>query len=91
MAFPGIALAGGVIDDAIPLSKVMLNVLSWLLSFLGIVAIVALVIAGVLYLVSSGDATRSERAKRMIVHIVIGLAAGLSALIIVRLLGSVIQ
>lgn len=83
--------AQGVIDNAIPLSQVMLNALSWLLSFFGIVAIVVLVFAGVAYVVSSGSPERAERAKRMMIFAVIGLALGLSALIIVRLLGSMVQ
>jgi hypothetical protein len=91
MIYPETAYATGVIDDAIPLSQVMLNALSWLLSILGIVAIVALVLAGVWYMVSSGNTQRIEQAKRMMVFIVIGLAVGLSALVIVWLLGSMVQ
>ncbi len=91
MWYPGIAQAGGVIDDAIPLSQVMLNALSWLLSFLGLVAIATLVVVGVFYAFSAGDAARAEQAKRMAGFVVVGLALGLSALVIVRLLGNVIQ
>lgn len=82
--------AEGVIDDAIPLSQALLNALSWFLSFFGIVGIVALAIAGVVYAVASGNERQAELAKRMIVYIVIGLSVGLSALVIVRLLGSMV-
>jgi cbb3-type cytochrome oxidase subunit 3 len=87
----GVVFAQGVIEDAIPLSQVLLNALRWLLSFFGMVALVALVLAGIWYMFSSGDETRSAQAKRMILFILIGLSVGLSALIIVRFLGSVIQ
>ena len=91
MAFTETAHAAGVIEDAIPLSQVLLNVLSWLLSALGIVAVVVLVVAGVWYVISSGDTARTEQAKRMIIFIAIGLSISLSALVIVRFLGSVVQ
>lgn len=86
----GAAMAEGVIDDAIPLSQVFLNVLRWLLSWIGILGIAALAFAGVFYVASSGNEVRAATAKRMVVYIATGVAIALSALLIVRLLGRMV-
>lgn len=86
----GAVLAEGVIDDAIPLSQVFLNALRWLLSWIGILGIAALALAGVFYVASSGNETRTAMAKRMVIYIVTGLAIALTALLIVRLLGRMV-
>lgn len=86
---PGIASAG-VISNAPNLSNVLLNVLDFVLSIVGIVAILSLALSGVLYLMSGGDSSQAKTAKQYAVASVIGLLIALGALIIVRQIGRLI-
>lgn len=82
------ASAAGVIDDATPISEVAGNILDFLLSVFGILAILALVVAGGMYLLSGGDTERAAQAKRAATYAMIGVAVALGALVIVRQIGS---
>lgn len=81
------ARAAGVIEDAVPISKVLLTVLNFLLSVAGIVGIIGLVVAGFWYLTAAGDEGRVRVAKKAMLASVIGLVVVLSALLIVTQLG----
>ena len=86
---PSLARAG-VISDAPSLADVLLNVLDFVLSIVGIIAILSLALSGVLYIASGGDASQAEKAKRYAGASVIGLLIALGALIIVRQIGKLI-
>ena len=86
---PSLARAG-VISDAPSLADVLLNVLDFVLSIVGIIAILSLALSGMLYLTSGGDASQAEKAKRYAGASVIGLLIALGALIIVRQIGKLI-
>lgn len=81
------AEAAGVIEDAVPLSKVLLNILNFLLSVAGIVGIIGLVVAGIWYLTAAGDEGRIRLAKKAALASVIGLIVILSAYVIVSQIG----
>jgi hypothetical protein len=76
----------GVISDATPLSEILLNVLQFLLSVVGIVAIIAIVITGIRYLFAS-DTNQATSVKRSFTAIVIGLVLVMGAIIIVWQIG----
>lgn len=80
--------AAGVIDDAKPVSEVLGNTLDFLLSAFGILAILALAVSGLIYLLSSGDTERSAQAKRAVMYATVGTAVALGALVVVRQIGS---
>jgi hypothetical protein len=77
------AYAVGVIEGATPIGEVLMNALSFLLSVAGILAILALAVSGVLYMLANGDEKRAEGAKRAAFFSVTGVAVILAALIIV--------
>ncbi|MFZ3031695.1 MAG: hypothetical protein WA082_01545 [Candidatus Moraniibacteriota bacterium] len=81
----------GVITDATPISQVLISVLNFLLSVAGIVGIIGLVVAGVLYLTAGGDEGRIKLAKRATVASGIGLGIALGALVIVAQLGNLFR
>lgn len=83
--------AAGVIEDAVPLSKVLTNTLNFLLSVAGVLGIIGLVVAGLLYLTAAGDEHRIELAKRATYFSVIGLVIVLGALVIVTTLTQIIS
>lgn len=88
LSFVETARAAGVIDDATPVSEVLGNILDFLLSVFGILAILALAVAGLMYLLSSGDAERATQAKRAAMYAGVGVAVAIGALVIIRQIGS---
>lgn len=78
----------GVIAKATPIAQILANVLNFLLSVAGVIGIIGLVVAGVLYLVASGDEGRVRLAKRMALYCVIGIVVVLGALVLVTQLVS---
>lgn len=74
------------ISGAIPISQVLTNVLEFLLSIVGVVAIIGLVVAGFLYLTAAGDEHRIKIAKLSFYFSLIGGIVALSALVIINTL-----
>lgn len=74
----------GAISDAPRLTESFLRVLNFLLSIAGIVAILGLVVAGLLYLSAFGDEKRIELAKKMTFAAVIGTLIALGAWVILN-------
>lgn len=81
----------GIISDAPKLSSVALNALGFLLSVFGIVAIISLVVAGIIYLTAGGSEKRIETAKKMALYSIVGIAVALAAMVIVRQIVSLIN
>ncbi len=79
-----IVSAAGVIESAPPLAHILMNILYFLLSVVGIVAILSLVIAGLRYMLAFGDTEKIAAAKQMTVYSIIGVVVALSALILLR-------
>jgi len=83
-SFVETAHAVGIIEGATPISVVLANMLSFLLSMAGILAILAVVVSGARYLLASGDAGQAESAKKAVLFSMTGLAVILAALVVVR-------
>jgi hypothetical protein len=77
----------GVISDAPTFEKIGMNVLSFLLSVAGIIAIIALVVSGTLYFFSSGDENIIKTAKQSAKYAVIGIVVALAGMILIRTIG----
>ncbi len=74
----------GRITEATPIATVLLNTLNFLLASVGVVAIIALVINGIIYFTAQGDYQQIEKAKRMTVYSIIGIIIALASLLVVR-------
>lgn len=74
----------GVISDAPSFASVLMKILTFLLSLVGIVAILAIVISGLMYMLAAGDVSQIARAKKQTLMSVIGMSLALAALILVR-------
>jgi len=77
----------GVISDAPSISEVGINILNFLLRTVGIIAIISLVIAGVIYMLSAGDTKRAELAKRAMQASIVGIILVMSGMIVVKFIG----
>jgi uncharacterized membrane protein len=73
------------------LSDIATQAISFLLSIIGILAIISLVINSVLYLLSGGDPSKTDKAKQNITWSIIGLIVALSSLLIVEQIINFIQ
>ena len=78
--FNGPGLQGGVAEASLiegpvqaPLRVVILSFLYKALFFLGIAAVVMIVIAGFMFILSGGSDTAKDRAKKIIFYVAIGL------------------
>ncbi len=72
------------INQLLSLSAIITNVLTFLLSIVGILAIISLVISGLTLIFSFGDTSKAEKAKEMIKWSLVGLALSGASVIIVR-------
>lgn len=66
------------------LSTIVLNVLNFLLSVVGTLALIMLVVGGIMYIMASGNEDTADKAKNTIKYAIIGIAVALAALVIVR-------
>ena len=85
---------GGSVDawvnKALPIKEIAMNVLEFLLSVFGVLAIIALVIGGGMYLTAYGDEKKIDSGKKIITYAIIGIVVALSALVVTRQIASLI-
>jgi succinate dehydrogenase/fumarate reductase cytochrome b subunit len=70
--------AGGV-----NIRTIILNILTWVLNFLALLAVVYIVIAGIRLIVSQGEDEQKGKAKKTILFVIVGLIVIILARIIV--------
>lgn len=54
-------------------TDLLIKIINWLLSLVAILALVALIVGGIMYIVSLGSEDAAKRAKRIILYAIIGL------------------
>lgn len=82
--------ADDIVNKAYTLKDIAINVLNFLLSVTGIVAIIGLIVGAIFYLTSYGDEERMEKGKKILVASVIGIIVAFSSLVIVRQVANLI-
>lgn len=82
------ALGWTTVDSAIAnaetLSSVAVKVLNFLLSIIGVLAIIMMVIGGMMYLTAAGDEGKAESGKKIVMYSVIGIAVAMGALVLIN-------
>jgi hypothetical protein len=78
-------------SHALTLLEISSNVLSFLLSIIGILAIISLVVGGMMYMTSFGDTKKVETGKLIVKNSIIGIIVALSSLVIVNEIARLIQ
>lgn len=76
-------VTGSEVAGAQTFTQIGSKVLNFLLSIVGIVAIIMLVFGGFTYLTSVGDESKAEAGKKIVTYAIIALVVALSALILV--------
>lgn len=80
-----VASPGGESADSI-----LGNILEFVLSLVGVIAIISLVIGGFLYMTSYGDEYQAERGKKVIIASIIGIVVCVGAVVLVRGVGGLL-
>ncbi len=66
------------------LTQVALNVLNFLLSLVGVIALIMLIIGALTYITATGDEERIDKGKKIIKYSIVGLVVALGSLVIVK-------
>jgi hypothetical protein len=77
----------GVITDAPTFKEIGMNVLFFLLSVAGIIAIIALVVSGVMYFFSAGNEQKMQTAKQSVKYALLGVVLAMGGMILIKLVG----
>ena len=83
LASPRCSLAGPI-ADAPPLIVGLTKILNFLLSIVGVVAIIGLVVAGFLYFFAGGDMRQVNLAKKATLGAIAGIVIALGGYVIIR-------
>lgn len=74
----------GLPDPSGGIKQILTNLLTWLLGIVGIIALIGFVISGIQYIISTGDDTRMETAKKNMTYSIIGIIVALAGFVIVQ-------
>ncbi len=80
----GVCIPGSTGLSSAPIVVILSIFMYWLLSIVGIIAVIAFVISGIQYLTSAGDPKRADTAKSNMVNAIIGVVVALSGLVILQ-------
>ncbi len=84
---PDAALPAGV-GTSLTLIQIATNLLNFLLSIVGVVALIMLVVGAFMYLTAAGEEDRIDTGKSIVKYSIIGIAVALAALVLVRQVAS---
>lgn len=83
LGWTNIVDASNSIPGALSFTQIATKVLDFLLSIVGIIAIIMLIFGGFTYLTSAGDENQAETGKKIVTYAVIAITVALSALVLV--------
>lgn len=86
-----VAGATGIPDAPGGIEDVLTNFLSWALGIFGILAVLAFVISGVMYLISTGNPQRIDKAKAAMTWSIVGVAVGLIGVIVIQTIDALLN
>ncbi len=72
------------VGTSLTLIEIATNVLNFLLSVVGVVALIMLVVGAFMYLTAAGDEDRIDTGKKIVKYSIIGITIALAALVLVR-------
>lgn len=84
IASAGVGGGPSIIATATPVAEIIGNVMNFLLTAIGMLALIGFIIGGILYIAAGGDVQKADRAKKAILYSIIALTISGAALIILR-------
>ncbi len=82
---------GGGVSDSTSITDLILKIINFILDFVLILAVLAVIIAGLYLLTSAGDEGQKDKAKTIITYALIGLVVILFARVIVLFVNGLID
>ncbi|KKU53737.1 MAG: hypothetical protein UY41_C0029G0005 [Candidatus Moranbacteria bacterium GW2011_GWE1_49_15] len=76
--------ANGMVDGALSLTQIAMNLLRFLLSIVGVLSLIMLIIGGGMYVTSAGDEDRIDKGKNIIKYSIIGIIVALSSMVVLK-------
>lgn len=73
------------------IAGIITKFLLWTLGLLGFLGVIGFSISGIMYLTSYGDDKRMETAKQAMLYSIIGIVVGLSGLIVIGTINSILN
>ena len=73
-----------------PAESIVVNVIMWIMSIVGILSVALIIYGGVIYATSGGNEKKVEQAKKILLYAIIGLVVAIMALVIARVVTVVI-
>jgi hypothetical protein len=83
LGWTGFTAPAGV-GTSLSLLQIATNVLSFLLSLIGVVSLIMLIVGAFMYLTAAGDENRIDTGKKIVLYSIIGITVALAALVLVR-------
>lgn len=87
LGWNSVALPAGV-GTSLTLLEVAAKILNFLLSVIGVGALIMLIVGAFMYLTATGDESRIDTGKGIVKYAIIGIAVALAALVLVRQVAS---
>jgi hypothetical protein len=78
----------GEVSGAKSIAEIAFSVLNFLLSIVGVLAIIMLVVGGIMYLTSAGDEDRIDDGKKIFKYALLGIVIALASLVLVKQLAT---
>ena len=72
------------VGTSLTLIQIATNVLSFLLTIIGILAIIMLIIGGIMYLTAAGNEDSIDKGKKIVKYSLIGITIALASLVLVK-------
>ena len=63
---------------------ILLGIMNWLLTIIGVIGVIAFVIAGIIYLTAAGDDSKAKTAKQAMTYSIIGMIVALMGYVIIQ-------
>ncbi len=82
----GLGASAGINGPSkLPIRALIIKALDYVLNFLALAGVIAVVVAGIYLIVSNGDEENKEKAKKIIIYVIVGLIIVLMAKVIVQI------
>jgi hypothetical protein len=86
---PGALVMSGLPSGSIYF--IVYNLMFWILSIFGLLAVIGFTISGIMYILSSGSEDAMKKAKQAMIYSIIGVVVALSGLVIIFAINSALQ
>lgn len=73
------------------IQEILINLLTWALEIVGVLALLGFVVSGIQYIVSSGDEDIMKSAKRNMVYSIMGVIVVLASVVIIKAIEAALQ